>query len=383
MKQRWEIKKLGEVCKISPPKSEVRESSLNEKDMVSFIPMEDLGINEMYITPKKGKSLLDVVSGYTYFANNDLLLAKVTPCFENGKLGIAKNLYNEIGFGSSEYIVIRANDNSVKPEYVYYGLSSDIFRRQGAKLMLGASGLKRLPKDYVANYELRIPSIPEQERIVWILDSAFAKIEALRANAQQNLQNTKDLFQASLKQELTPKQKGKYKLAKDLFDIKTGKLNANAAEENGAYPFFTCSREVYAINQFAFDCEAVLLAGNNASGDFNVKHYKGKFNAYQRTYVITTKSNQTHCRILYYVLENYLSELKSMSVGANTKFLKLGMIENVQMPDFTLIEQQQVVEKLDTLIERCRAMEENYRQTITHCNALKQALLKKAFNGEL
>lgn len=383
MKQGWEIKKLGEVCKISPPKSEIKNKGIDYNEYVSFLPMEDLGINKMYTIPIKSKPLEEIVGGYTYFSDNDVLLAKVTPCFENGKLGIAKNLERGIGLGSSEYIVLRADTSKVLPEFIYYILFSGLFRRNGAKLMLGASGLKRLPKDYVEKYKCNIPSISEQERIVGILDSAFAKIDALQANAEQNLKNAKDLFQASLKQELTPKQKGNLKLVKNLFEIKTGKLNANAAEDNGLYPFFTCSREVHAINKFAFDCEAILLAGNNASGDFNVKHYDGKFNAYQRTYVITTKSDQAYCRILYYVLENYLSKLKSMSVGANTKFLKLGMIENIQIPDFTVVEQQSIVEKLDALSERCRAMEENYRQTIILCNDLKQALLKNAFSGEL
>ena len=72
-------------------------------------------------------------------------------------------------------------------------------------------------------------------------------------------------------------------------NFKTGKLNANAAEENGIYPFFTCSKEVFKINKYSFDCEAVLLSGNNASGDFDVKYFKGKFDAYQRTYVIIPK----------------------------------------------------------------------------------------------
>jgi len=79
-------------------------------------------------------------------------------------------------------------------------------------------------------------------------------------------------------------------------NIKTGKLDANAAVEGGQYPFFTCSRDIFAIDTYAFDCEAILLAGNNAVGDFNVKHYNGKFNAYQRTYVITVNEKK---RVLY------------------------------------------------------------------------------------
>jgi len=93
----------------------------------------------------------------------------------------------------------------------------------------------------------------------------------------------------------------------NLTTIKTGKLNANAMVENGDYAFFTCSREVFRIDNYAFDCEAILLAGNNASGDFNVKHYKGKFNAYQRTYVITIDDND---KLLYVYLKYPTLNLK-------------------------------------------------------------------------
>lgn len=370
MKQGWEIKTLGEVCTIKGGYTP-QPCELFREGIIPYFKVSDMNAegNEILMH----QTLLYLASAKRTFPKGSIVFPKNGGAVATNKKRILKDdSVVDLNTG------VATPSSKIGTKYLYYFFVSIDFNKF---IKDGTLPVLRI-KD-IADLSLLTPPIDEQERIVGILDSAFAKIEALRANAQQNLQNTKDLFQASLKQELTPKQKGKYKLVKDLFDIKTGKLNANAAEENGAYPFFTYSREVYAINQFAFDCEAVLLAGNNASGDFNVKHYKGKFNAYQRTYVITTKNNQTHCQILYYVLENYLSELKSMSVGANTKFLKLGMIENVQMPDFTLIEQQQVVEKLDALSERCRAIEENYRQTIAHCNALKQALLTKAFNGEL
>jgi len=89
----------------------------------------------------------------------------------------------------------------------------------------------------------------------------------------------------------------------DLVNIRTGKLDANAMTVGGQYPFFTCSREIFSIDKYAFDCEAILLAGNNASGDFNVKHYKGKFNAYQRTYVITIEDEN---KVLYSYLKHHL-----------------------------------------------------------------------------
>ena len=84
--------------------------------------------------------------------------------------------------------------------------------------------------------------------------------------------------------------------------FKTGKLNSNAAISNGEYPFFTCSPETLRINNYAFDQEAILLAGNNADGNFSIKYYKGKFNAYQRTYVITPIRGKVDIKFLYYAL---------------------------------------------------------------------------------
>ena len=144
------------------------------------------------------------------------------------------------------------------------------------------------------------------------------------------------------------KQGWEIKTLGELVNIKTGKLDSNAMVDGGKYPFFTCSREIFAINDYAFDCEAILLAGNNASGDFNVKHYKGKFNAYQRTYVITINAeNKILYSYLYQQIINHLKRFKEQSLGANTKFLKIGMIQGMEIPLPPLPEQQRIVTILD------------------------------------
>lgn len=104
--------------------------------------------------------------------------------------------------------------------------------------------------------------------------------------------------------------------------IKTGKLDSNFAVEGGKYPFFTCSPNTLSIDTYAFDEEAILLAGNNAEGKFTVKYYDGKFNAYQRTYVITPKDKQiVDCKYLSYVMRVCLAEMRQLSVGTSTRFL--------------------------------------------------------------
>jgi len=148
----------------------------------------------------------------------------------------------------------------------------------------------------------------------------------------------------------------------DVCDVKTGKLNSNAATENGQYPFFTCSKDVFRIDTFAFDCEAILLSGNNASGDFDVKHYKGKFNAYQRTYVITIKEeflDSLDYQIVKNTLENNLASLKGKSIGGLTKYLTLGMITSIEVPKPPLEIQRAIVERIESerrAVEGCQGL---------------------------
>jgi len=191
VKAGWTRKSLSEVCAFKPPKSEAREKLASE-DEVSFVPMENLGIGSKELTLTAKRSLAEVAGSYTYFAEGDVLLAKITPCFENGKLGIARNLVNGVGFGSSEYIVIRPSPE-VDADFLYHFLDRATFREEGAKQMTGAVGHKRVPKEYVEGALIPVPKIEEQRRIVTLLDEAFADIATAKANAEKNLQNAREL----------------------------------------------------------------------------------------------------------------------------------------------------------------------------------------------
>ena len=201
MKTGWQTKTLAEVCQIKPPKAEVR-GSFAETDLVSFVPMEDLGIDEKLLVPTQTRPLADVAGSYTYFADGDVLMAKITPCFENGKLGIAANLTNGIGFGSSEYIVFRP-DKSIDKEWLYYYLSRETFRSEGAERMTGAVGHKRVAKEFIEGYSIPVPPLSEQQRIVGILDEAFEGLATVKANAEKNLKNARALFESHLESVFT------------------------------------------------------------------------------------------------------------------------------------------------------------------------------------
>ncbi|MCA2707892.1 MAG: restriction endonuclease subunit S [Microcystis sp. M015S2] len=138
----------------------------------------------------------------------------------------------------------------------------------------------------------------------------------------------------------------------------TGKLDSNAAIQYGEYPFFTCARETYKINNYAFDTEAVLLGGNNANGIFPLKYYHGKFNAYQRTYIIESlDQNILLTRYLFYALKPALSHFQNASIGATTQYLTKSILDNfkIKVPD--LNSQKAIVNilsKYDDLIENNR-----------------------------
>lgn len=131
----------------------------------------------------------------------------------------------------------------------------------------------------------------------------------------------------------------------DYVNIRTGKLDANASSDNGMYPFFTCSKEPLRIDTFSYECECVLVAGN---GDLNVKYYNGKFDAYQRTYIIESNNHEIlNVKYLFYFLDKYLETLRQQSIGGVIKYIKLGNIANAQFPLPELDKQRKITETLD------------------------------------
>ncbi len=139
----------------------------------------------------------------------------------------------------------------------------------------------------------------------------------------------------------------------ELVSIKTGKLDANAADEDGIYPFFTCAENTLRINTAAYDCECVLVAGN---GDLNVKYYNGKFNAYQRTYIIEVLDRRVLDPFyLYQFLKSYVQTLREQSIGGVIKYIKLCNLKDalIPLPDVQI--QQNIVgefEKMDLVLEK-------------------------------
>lgn len=165
---------------------------------------------------------------------------------------------------------------------------------------------------------------------------------------------------------------------KVISDLTTGDLDANAAQSDGIYPFFTCSDEISKINNYAFNQEAILLAGN---GSFAVKWFEGKFNAYQRTYVITP--TYIDGKYLYYYLHSKNSYFHSVSRGSTIKYLRIADIHDLDVPYPPIKEQKSIVDKIDELFSELDNGIEELETAQKKLELYRQSLLKSAVEGEL
>lgn len=177
----WDAKRLRFALALNPVASELRGIAADTR--VSFVPMEAVGEYgglDLSVT----KPLAEVVSGYTYFRNGDIVIAKITPCFENGKGAQAADLENGIAFGTTELHVLRAGQ-SLDQNFLFYLTISDAFRRLGEAEMYGAGGQKRVPASYIENFRCSLPPLIEQRAIAAFLDRETARIDALVAKKEE------------------------------------------------------------------------------------------------------------------------------------------------------------------------------------------------------
>ena len=180
----WPVKRLRFSVNVNPSKSEI--VALDGNAAVSFVPMEAVG-EWGGMRLDQTRLLDDVANGYTYFADGDVVVAKITPCFENGKGALAEGLEKGIGFGTTELHVLRAL-SAVDRRYLFYLTLEHAFRNIGASYMYGAGGQKRVPEDFIRDYRHPIPPIETQSAIAAFLDRETVRIDALIEKKQRQIE---------------------------------------------------------------------------------------------------------------------------------------------------------------------------------------------------
>ena len=187
--EQWKKVKLGDICVVNPPKEE------NYPDIVAFLGMADISENGSIITEHK-KNYESVKTGFAPFKRGDILIAKITPCFENGKGALTDKCSSVYGFGSTEFHVLRCK--TVNSKFLYYHTRTEFFRKRLEAEMVGSAGQKRVQANSIINYAILLPPPIEQTAIAEVLSAADREIDLLRQDIEQEKQKKKALMQLLL-----------------------------------------------------------------------------------------------------------------------------------------------------------------------------------------
>lgn len=191
----WETKRIKHCAKLSPP---CDTSKLLPDSEVTFTPMECIK-NGYFLNRKAPFSTVN--GSYTQYQEGDIVIAKVTPCFENGNIAEMSGLYSGFGFGSSELFVLRPYN--IQSRFLFYALQSEDFKEKGCATMTGTGGLKRVSPAFIANYQIAVPQPDEQKRIAKFLDKKCAEIDAVMEKTRTSIEEYKKLKQAIITQAVT------------------------------------------------------------------------------------------------------------------------------------------------------------------------------------
>ncbi|MDA7501979.1 restriction endonuclease subunit S [Chitinophagales bacterium] len=337
-----------------------------------------------------------------FFEDNDVLLAKITPCFENGKLGIAKGLANGVGFGSSEYHVFRP-EGIVLSEYIYYYLSLGQIRKEGKGRMTGAVGHRRIPKEYLSELNILIPPLPQQKQIVAILDKAFAAIDTAKSNAEQNLQNAKELFESYLQgvfegkgddweekrlDEITEVKDGTHDSPKYISDgipfvTQKNIRDAGLTIENTKFITGVDHQKFYKRSNVTYGDILISMIGANR-GMSAMVDVKDIFSI-KNVGLIKESLNINQFFLLYFLQSTLaMKYIKYMSNGGAQEFIGLRALRAFPIPyPISAKEQRDIVSHLDKLSTQIKKLESIYKQKIADLEEMKKSVLQKAFSGEL
>ena len=305
---------------------------------------------------------------------NDLLFARQSLVFEGaGQCSIFLGDDEDVCF-ESHLIRVRIDPVKADPRYIFYWLLSPAGKNAISSKVEQGAGAAGIRGSDLQKVKIELPDLEAQKKIADILGTIDEKIELNRQMNETLEQMGQALFRHYFIDNPEAEKWEKRELG-EFFPIKTGKKDANFGTEDGEYPFFTCAQTISKAPDFSFDAHALLLAGN---GDFNLKLYRGKFEAYQRTYVLIP-DDERFVGILYFLMKMKLPEITGGSRGSVIKFITKGMIENYK---FALPNDSELAEMSEVFNQITINIEENVKeiQTLT---TLRDTLLPQLISGKV
>jgi len=398
VKAGWELKTLGELCEIAPRKALVKKT-LTDEQLVSFVPMDQLGELVSHFTAKEDRPLSSVYKGYTYFCNDDVIIAKITPCFENGKMGVASGMTNGVGFGSSEFVPIRGQGKTL-PKYLFYYLLRNDFRENGARVMSGAVGHKRVPKEYIENLPIPLPPLEEQKRIVSILDEAFEGLDRARENAEANLKSARELFVRSISDEFSKDQSIPMRNVADVAEHSLGKMLDKSKNQGTLRPYLRnvnvrwfdidtsdlleMKIKETEIKRYSVRKGDLLICEGGYPGRCSIWHNE-ETTFFQKALHRVRFEHEAYAKLLmlYLFLQDQTGELSKHFTGTGIQHFTGKALANFQMPFPEASLADKITKRIEAIQLNSNLTIARYTSKLQDISDLRQSLLKKAFAGEL
>ena len=366
----WREVRLGGLIKLSPTAQKFSDDTL-----VSFLGMADISEEGKIINRNSIKYYGEVNKGFTNFKDDDVLVAKITPCFENGKGAIATNLKNGMGFGSTEFHVLRPLER-ILPYYLFLITKTYKFRYLGTSEMTGTAGQKRVPSDFIKNYKILLPPLSEQIAIAKILSEWDHAIDLVSHKIELKERLKKGLMQRLLTGKVRLKGfDGEWRKVRlgECLKIKHGKSQIEIEDIHGKYPILATGGEIGRTNDYLYDKESVLIGRKGTIN--NPMYIETPFWTIDTLFYSQIKSN-SNAKFLYYTFQAI--NWYTYNEGSTIPSLSASTIMNIKILLPSLSEQTAIAEILTTADDEISLL----KKQLDALKLQKKGLMQKLLTGE-
>lgn len=394
--------RIDQVCDVNPPKDMSRFKGME----VSFIPMDAVSTTGEVDVSRTISG--DGVKNYSVFQNRDVLFAKITPCMENGKGGIVDDLKNGFGAGSTEFIVIRPDEQNVISEWIQLFLSQSSYRLECKNHMTGSAGQKRVPPTFIAGTVIPVPSVDEQRRIVFRIEEMFSELD----NSVSTLKKTKEQLavyrQASITSAYPVMTKENTKKLSEISDITGGITKGRDLKqaETIFLPYLRVANvqngfldltEIKEIELKADEKEKYLLKkGDVLYTEGGDRDKLGRGTVWNEEIPDCVHQNHVfRARVDKSIAIPEYVAYWSMGSYARTYFFRKGkqtvnlasinktVLSNLELPIPDLATQEKVLAEIESRLSVCDSIEHTVDTALQQAEAMRQSILKQAFEGRL
>ncbi|GIW90643.1 MAG: hypothetical protein KatS3mg109_1075 [Pirellulaceae bacterium] len=401
----WRWVRLGEVCKVNPRRPRLARQP---DASTTFVPMSAVDDISGTVAAAEIRPFEQVKKGYTFFQEGDVLFAKITPCMENGKAAIARNLIDGIGFGSTEFHVLRPL-GEVTPEWIWLFVRREDFRAAAKSAFRGGVGQQRVPAEFLTETLIPLPSLDEQRRIVARIEELMARIREARRLREQARQDAERLWQSVLSETFPrpgsalppnwrwvrlgevanavngfgfPKRYQGHSSGPIAF-LKVSDLNDPLNE-----PYVTRAanyvdaRTLTALRGHAYEPGTVVFPKIGGAIATNKKR-KLAIRATFDNNIMGLVANRDVVDADYLLMWLYTIDLTTLARIGPVPSIRQSVVHEQQFPLPSLDEQRRIVAHLEAVQEKIRALKAAQAETDEHIKRLEQSILDKAFRGEL